>query len=162
MNVRFLQRLSLLALVVGFLQMGIVHAEKLTVLMARNLKDPNNITLLTSINDNLDLRTRNWTDKELLALYETMLLADTEAIITGIFKNISGAKLEKALEMRNLLIKFNKSTFNSFPVSMQIAFVSVVQALAQLENAPQQIKDLHNSLKKYKTSLDKVDEAKIL
>lgn len=161
MKVYLLQRLSLFGLIACCLQMGSVHAEKLTVLMERNLKSSmENISLLNSINDNLTLRTRDWTDSELLAIYDDTLLTDTKAIIRGVFKNISGEKLEEASAMRDLLIKFDESKFKNFPVGMRVAFVSIVQALAKLTNAPDSIKNLNKKLKSSKTKLDQV-EAKL-
>ena len=158
MKVYLVKRLSLFALIAGCLQIGSVHAEKLTVLMERNLKSLDNISLLTSINDALYLRARDWADSELVAGYDKMLLIDTDAIITGIFKNINDEKLAEAREMRDLLINFNESKFKNFPVEMRVAFVSIVQALAKLTtNAPKKIIDLHKKLKPTKNKLDQVD-----
>lgn len=148
MKVYLVQRLSLLGLVVCCLQMGSMNAEKLPQSienMQKKIKHPQNKKLLTSINYNIDSPDRG--DTASAATYNGMLLIDTEGIIKNLFPKIGSQSLERAAEMRDLLLDFNEATFQQFPANMQVAFVSIVNRLAELPNASDKIKLLATKLK---------------
>ena len=137
MKVYLVKRLSLLGLVVCCLQMGSVHAAKVSGNLEafnKRLDRPENKTRLNDIYINLIGR-HSEEAPGVVAAYDTALLFETEGLIKGIFPDISPAALQKAADMRDLLISFETYKFQQFSGDMQLAFIAIVNKLAKLKEA---------------------------